>query len=68
MLTLTSRAPALLRAHWLRVDSIPVKTADYKSIQPWRMRKDVDQQGADAYNQSRDDRAKLSGMYGCFLW
>jgi succinate dehydrogenase (ubiquinone) iron-sulfur subunit len=39
----------------------------YKSIEPWLKRKDVKQEGQKEYLQSKDDRAKLDGMYECIL-
>ena len=39
----------------------------YKSIEPWLKRKDVKGQGEKEYFQSREDRAKLDGMYECIL-
>jgi len=39
----------------------------YKSIEPWLKRKDVKAKGAAEYFQSREDRAKLDGMYECIL-
>jgi len=39
----------------------------YKSIEPWLKRKDVKKQGDTEYYQSKDDRAKLDGMYECIL-
>merc|ERR1712134_94952 len=35
----------------------------YKSIEPWLKRKDVKEKGQAEYFQSREDRAKLDGMY-----
>jgi len=39
----------------------------YKSIEPWLKRKDVKAKGEGEYFQSREDRAKLDGMYECIL-
>merc|ERR1712054_531483 len=39
----------------------------YKSIEPWLKRKDVKAKGQAEYFQSREDRAKLDGMYECIL-
>merc|ERR1712085_220222 len=39
----------------------------YKSIEPWLKRKDVKQKGDTEYYQSKEDRAKLDGMYECIL-
>jgi len=39
----------------------------YKSIEPWLKRKDVKGKGDKEYFQSREDRAKLDGMYECIL-
>merc|ERR1711997_1090165 len=39
----------------------------YKSIEPWLKRKDVKAKGDKEYFQSREDRAKLDGMYECIL-
>ncbi|CAJ1336041.1 unnamed protein product [Effrenium voratum] len=39
----------------------------YKSIEPWLKRKDVKSKDDKEYFQSREDRAKLDGMYECIL-
>jgi succinate dehydrogenase (ubiquinone) iron-sulfur subunit len=39
----------------------------YKSIEPWLKRKDTKAKGEKEYFQSREDRAKLDGMYECIL-
>jgi len=39
----------------------------YKSIEPWLKRKDAKAKGEKEYFQSKDDRAKLDGMYECIL-
>eukprot|EP00439_Symbiodinium_sp_Y106_P068956 s1975_g11.t2 len=39
----------------------------YKSIEPWLKRKDTKAKDAKEYFQSREDRAKLDGMYECIL-
>merc|ERR1712187_590878 len=39
----------------------------YKSIEPWLKRKEPRQEGQKEYLQSKEDRAKLDGMYECIL-
>merc|ERR1719223_958659 len=39
----------------------------YKSIEPWLKRKEAKAPGQAEYFQSREDRAKLDGMYECIL-
>ena len=39
----------------------------YKSIEPWLKRKTPKEEGQREYLQSKDDRAKLDGMYECIL-
>ncbi|KAF8819881.1 succinate dehydrogenase [ubiquinone] iron-sulfur protein [Cardiosporidium cionae] len=39
----------------------------YKSIEPWLKRKTVKNANEKEYYQSREDRAKLDGMYECIL-
>mmetsp|Transcript_64045 Transcript_64045/g.208966 ORF Transcript_64045/g.208966 Transcript_64045/m.208966 type:complete len:287 (-) Transcript_64045:56-916(-) len=39
----------------------------YKSIEPWLKRKDTKAKGDTEYFQSKEDRAKLDGMYECIL-
>jgi len=39
----------------------------YKSIEPWLKRKDVKSKDDKEYFQSKEDRAKLDGMYECIL-
>ena len=39
----------------------------YKSIEPWLKRKELKEQGQKEYLQSKEDRAKLDGMYECIL-
>jgi len=39
----------------------------YKSIEPWLKRKTPKEKGQAEYYQSKEDRAKLDGMYECIL-
>eukprot|EP00927_Polykrikos_kofoidii_P026918 TRINITY_DN2387_c1_g1_i6.p1 TRINITY_DN2387_c1_g1~~TRINITY_DN2387_c1_g1_i6.p1 ORF type:complete len:316 (-),score=45.50 TRINITY_DN2387_c1_g1_i6:323-1207(-) len=39
----------------------------YKAIEPWLKRKDVKAKGDKEYFQTKEDRAKLDGMYECIL-
>lgn len=39
----------------------------YKSIEPWLKRKDPKKPGEKEYLQSKEDRAKLDGLYECIL-
>lgn len=39
----------------------------YKSIQPWLKRKTPKKEGEKEFYQSKEDRAKLDGMYECIL-